>query len=210
MTKYHDIAIALAGVCQSASLVPQLANTGNCDRELYYLGMRSVFNTSPSSTLNVFGERKDIQSGLKLLVSVLGSEQKENADVLRYTFGTLGITHKLRNQPETLNDIGMRIQRVASMHPEMSLEEVATHSDELSYSLAGIYSDIISPVAAKIKVMGKIEYLQNTLVQAKVRTALFACVRAAILWYQVGGTRWQFIFSRKKIVQAAQELLTEY
>jgi len=91
----------------------------------------------------------------------------------------------------------------------MNDEIIGCHIDDLSISLACIYSDIISPLATKIKVTGKAQYLQNSLVQAKVRTSLLACVRSAILWYQVGGSRFQILFSRKSIVYAAQDLLKE-
>lgn len=208
MSKYHDIAIALAGVCQNALLVPQLANTGTCTSNSYISGIKSIVNTSPSSTADVFDGLAHLQVGLNTLIKILTSNQKEHVDIMRYVFGSLGIANKLRSNDAALEDISKRIVRLSSLYPDTSSEKIAEHLEELSYAFAGIYSDIISPLTTKIKVTGKIEYLQNTLVQAKVRTALFACIRSAMLWYQVGGTRWQFLFSRKKIAQAAHDLLT--
>ena len=52
--KYHHIAIALAGVCQSALLIPQLANSGQADSRLYHISFISIFFTSPSTNESLF------------------------------------------------------------------------------------------------------------------------------------------------------------
>lgn len=205
--KYHHIAIALAGVCQSAMLVPKLANNGICNSTLYELSIKSIFNTSPQTTDDVYGGIKNIETGLQMLIQVFSSGQKDQMDVIRYLFGTLGITNKLLKNSDALDKIEQRLNRIAGLYPDLNDEIISEHIDDMSYALAGIYSDIVSPLSSKIKVMGKVEYLQNSLIQAKVRTALFGCIRSAILWYQVGGSRFQFILSRKKISYAAQQLL---
>lgn len=207
--KYHHIAIALAGVTQSAILVPQLANTGVCTASIYEQSIKSIFKTSPKTTDDVYGGIDNIKTGLQTLVQLLSSGQKEQIEIIRYLFGTLSITSKLLKNNEALNKIDQRLTRISGLYSDMSDETIREHIDDLSYSLAGIYSDIISPLSSKIKVIGKAEFLQNSLVQAKVRTSLFGCVRSAILWYQVGGRRLQLLFSRKRICNAAQELLQE-
>ena len=42
--------------------------------------------------------------------------------------------------------------------------------------------------------------------QDKIRACLLAGIRSAVLWRQVGGSKWQLLFHRKKLVQAAQQL----
>ena len=205
--KYHHIAIALAGVTQSATLIPQLANTGVCNSTLYQISLKSIFNTSPKTTDDVYDGINNIKTGLETLISLLSSSQKQQVELIRYLFGTLSITSKLLKNNHALDKIDQRLQRISGLYSAMNDEIISEHVDDLSYSLAGIYSDIISPLSTKIKVVGKAEYLQNTLVQAKVRASLLGCVRSAILWYQVGGNRLQILFSRKRIDNAAQELL---
>lgn len=207
--KYHHIAIALAGVTQSATLIPQLANTGVCNSTLYQISLKSIFNTSPKTTDDVYDGINNIKTGLETLITLLSSSQKQQVELLRYLFGTLSITGKLIKNNQALDKIDQRLQRISGLYSAMNDEIIGDHVDDLSYSLAGIYSDIISPLSTKIKVVGKAEYLQNTLVQAKVRASLLGCVRSAILWYQVGGNRLQILFSRKRINNAAQELLKE-
>jgi high frequency lysogenization protein len=207
--KYHHIAIALAGAVQSAILVPQLANTGVCSTIIYEQAIKSVFKITPKTTDDVYDGIENIKTGLQTLIQLLSSGQKEQTQIIRYLFGTLSITSKLLKNNDALDKIDQRLKRISSLYPDISDEIVRAHIEDLSYSLAGIYSDIISPISTKIKVIGKVEFLQNTLVQAKVRTALLGCVRSAILWYQVGGNRFQLIFNRKRICSAAQQLLEQ-
>lgn len=72
-------------------------------------------------------------------------------------------------------------------------------------NLAAIYSDVISPLGSKIHVLGLQDYLVRPDIQQKIRASLLAGIRAGILWQQVGGTRWQFLFSRRKILNQAQQ-----
>ncbi|MFQ1017358.1 high frequency lysogenization protein HflD [Gilliamella sp. BG7] len=207
--KYYHIAIALAGTAQSAILVSQLASTGICNLKLYEQTIKSLFKTSPKTTSDVYDGIENIKIGLQTVIQLLSSGQKEQVQIIRYLFGTIGITSKLLKNNDELDKIDQRLKRISGLYLDINDETISTNIDDLSYSLAGIYSDIISPISTKIKVVGKIEFLQNTLVQAKVRTALLGCVRSAILWYQVGGNRFQFLFCRKRICKAAQELLDQ-
>jgi high frequency lysogenization protein len=57
---YYDITLALAGICQSARLVQQLAHQGHCDADALHVSLNSVIDLNPGSTLGVFGGRKPI------------------------------------------------------------------------------------------------------------------------------------------------------
>ena len=52
---YYDITLALAGICQSAHLVQQLAHQGQCQPDALNVSLRSVIDLNPGSTLAVFG-----------------------------------------------------------------------------------------------------------------------------------------------------------
>ena len=79
-------------------------------------------------------------------------------------------------------------------------------ADQMIANLASIYSDIISPLGNKIHVLGMQDYLVRPDIQHKIRAALLAGIRAGILWQQVGGNRWQFLFSRRKLLRQVQQL----
>lgn len=207
MKSYSDIAIALAGICQSTALIPMLAQQGRCNKDRYHISIKSLFILSPRSTLDVYGNITNIRSGLVTLNTLLHSG-KDNCqlDVIRYILGSLAVADKLRHNKEAQQKLLARLARIEITHNWQDLNHSPEQEDALSYTLAGAYSDIISPLTTKIRVKGRPECLQNNLTQARVRTALFAAVRAAILWHQVGGNRWQFLFNRRRLLQATQLL----
>lgn len=208
MSKYFNIVIALAGTCQNASMVTELANKGTVSHPIYETAVKSLFNTDPVSAIDVFGDLNSVRTGLVFLAQILSLDRnKEQMKMMRYVLGSLNIANKLRKNNQVLSELSARLARIKNIHPALNNTILITYIDALSYSFAGTYVDIISPLTMKIKVTGKRECLQNTLTQAKVRTALFACVRAGTLWYQMGGSRSQFIFSRKQLLQATHDLL---
>ncbi len=50
---YYDITLALAGVCQAARLVQQLAHQGHCDSDALHVSLNSIIDLDPESTLAV-------------------------------------------------------------------------------------------------------------------------------------------------------------
>jgi high frequency lysogenization protein len=63
---YYDITLALAGVCQAARLVQQLAHQGHCDSDALHVSLNSIIDLDPDSTLAVFGgSEANLRLGLK-------------------------------------------------------------------------------------------------------------------------------------------------
>ena len=69
------------------------------------------------------------------------------------------------------------------------------------------YADCISPLGARVLVQGNPVYLSQATVVGEVRAALLAALRAAVLWRQVGGSYWDFLWSRRAMAETARELL---
>lgn len=203
MKNFHNITIALAGINQSCQLVSQLAETGSCDSADYQCMINSIFNTQPDSVIAVFGEISSIQHGLNKLLQLLEDGPKQNLQQLQYATSVLTLASKLKKNHTTLSHIA---ERLAQIKRTAVLSD--GNNDQTYYSLAGIYTDFISPLGAKIRITGQREYLQNTYIQAKIRAALLAAIRSGILWFQIGGHRWNLILQRKKIIVAAHELLS--
>ncbi|CCP06975.1 hypothetical protein BN440_1949 [Erwinia amylovora MR1] len=75
---YYDITLALAGICQSAHLVQQLAHYGQCPPEALKTSLNSLLDLNPPSTLAVFGNQEaNLQFGLESLVAVLNSSSRQ-------------------------------------------------------------------------------------------------------------------------------------
>jgi high frequency lysogenization protein len=74
-------------------------------------------------------------------------------------------------------------------------------------SLAEIYTSNLSQYRFRIQVTGNPIYLQQAANANRVRSLLLAGIRSAILWRQVGGRRWQFLFGKQKLEQQLKTLL---
>lgn len=200
---YYDITIALAGIAQSARLVQQLAHDGQCDNDAFSVSLKSILVTDSPSTLSVFGMEKDLRLGFETLPSILtNNRQALSTELTRYLLSITVLERKLSSNKSALNELSSRISQLDRQLAHFDLE-----SETITSAMAAIYSDVISPIGPRIQVTGSPDTLQRPLVQAKVRAALLAGIRAAVLWQQVGGSRLQLMFSRNRLLQQAQQIL---
>lgn len=205
MANYQDISIALAGICQSARLVQQFAHEGRVDDAFFQTSLQSLLNTQPDSTLDVYGnDIGQLRLGLETALAQLGSQKgKIDGEIGRYWIGMLALSQKLNKNPQAKAELARRLQQLERQLP---LYEGNMLHEQMISNIAAIYSDIISPMGTRIQVFGLQELLSRTDIQNRVRAALLAGIRAGILWQQVGGSRWQFFFSRAKLLNATQSL----
>lgn len=205
MSNYRDISIAFAGVCQSAELVYQFAHKGFVEQDAFRTSLQSLLITQPNSTLDVFGNQiSHLTIGLETALAQLGGKAgKIDAEVSRYWIGVLALSRKLNKNPEAKAELARRLQQLERQLP---LYDNDILHEQMISNIASIYSDIISPMGTRIQVFGLQDLLSRTDIQNRVRASLLAGVRAGILWQQMGGSRWQFFFARKKLIQATQSL----
>ena len=64
--------------------------------------------------------------------------------------------------------------------------------DEKAEKLSEIYRKTLSKFEPRIIVNGENKYLTDPVHASRIRTALFAGVRATLLWEQLGGSKWKF------------------
>jgi high frequency lysogenization protein len=210
-----DQTITLAAICQAANLVQQVSRTGRIDENELAILLKSITQTSPENTLAVYGgDIMNLKQGLELLINHLGDSSDNNnantqakkvkdPELTRYIISLINLERKLIKQPKKLAELGERIDA-----SKRQLEHYGIASETLISSFASIYSDIISPLGARIQVTGDPNLLKQNENQHKIRALLLSGIRAAVLWRQVGGKRRNILFSRKKIVQNAQYLLS--
>ncbi|AUH00956.1 high frequency lysogenization protein HflD [Pectobacteriaceae bacterium CE70] len=202
---YHDITLALGGICQSACLVQQLAHQGNCSSDALRISLNSILIVNPATTLDVFGnEESNLTTGLKTLLSILNSTRGAlNTELSRYTFSLIALERRLDKNRSAFNELGSRINQLGRQTEHYDLL-----SDTIINVLAGIYVDVISKLGPRIQVTGSVDILKNNQIQAKVRAILLAGIRSAVLWQQVGGGRLQLMFARNALVKHAQQILS--
>lgn len=207
----NDQTLTLAAICQAAYFVQQVSRTGQIDENELFILLNSITVTSPENTLAVYGDELiNLKQGLKLLINHLGDSSSANdkekkvkdPELTRYIISLINLERKLVKNPKQLAQLGERIET-----SKRQLAHYAITSETLVSSFASVYSDIISPLGARIQVTGDPSILKQTGNQHKIRAILLAGIRAAVLWRQVGGKRRNILFNRNKIVKSAQQLL---
>lgn len=197
-----DQALALAAVVQACHLVDILSKTGKIDLQLLQPLVDSLFEFDPSSTAAVYGGTDKLTDGLEALSRILsGKAGSEYGDTLRYVMGVLHLEKKLQKNQQILPTIRSRLEHISFKN-----EHFSDNINDITASISGAYQDTLSTLNYRIQVSGSMQHLQNTQVSDQIRTLLFAAVRSAILWRQLGGQRWQLIIGRRKLNQAIQEL----
>ncbi|MDG6881249.1 High frequency lysogenization protein HflD [Phocoenobacter uteri] len=205
MANYFDISVAVAGACQAGSLVQKFAHHDMTfdESEILRHSLKSLFVMQPDSTLGVFD---DDLSHLKLGIETGfaqfgGGKGNLDTEISRYWIGMLALSRKLLENPEAKPLLAQRLQQIER---QLSLCENDVLNEQIIANLASIYREVISPLGNKIQVTGSQQHLARTDVQNRIRATLLAGVRAGVLWQQVGGKRWQFLFARKKILNQMQ------
>ncbi|WP_371185199.1 high frequency lysogenization protein HflD [Thalassotalea maritima] len=196
--------LTFAAICQAAAMVQGIARKNHLNDEQFALMLNSIINTSPDNTLDVYGgDVANLTDGLKLIASQLGdTNAAKDPEITRYIVSILNIERRLARNKRVMQQLGERIEQC-----QRQLQHYAIDSDVMQNAFASIYTDLISPLAPPIQVAGEPTILKQQGNQHRIRALLLAAVRAAVLWRQVGGKRRTILFSRRKFVAAAQQLL---
>jgi len=194
-------ALALAGVFQAATVVDQLARTGQCDERAWNTLVRATLETNPPTFESVYGgHHNNLRQGIDTLVAVMSRQQTEPA-VMRYGFSMVLLMQKLRKDDAMMRTLGERLGRVQAQAERFG----DTHENVIA-SLGELYQETLSTFRYRIVVQGEPSLLQSRMMPERIRTALLGGVRFALLWHQQGGRRWRLIFQRGAIKRALRGL----
>ena len=202
----RDQTITFAAICQIASMVQNIARSGEVDEQQLNIMLSGITVTSPENTLAVYGDSlANIKHGLQILIGHLGDDGKhKDPELTRYIVSLVNLERRLSKNNKQLSALGQRIEQAKRQNYHYDID-----STQLLNSFASIYSDLISPLGARIQVAGEPAILKQEANQHKIRALLLAGIRSAVLWRQVGGKRRNILFSRSKILNCAKQLLNE-
>ncbi len=196
--------IALAGIAQAVALVQQLATTGTADSKALEASIASLFISDQQGVANVYGGLSNLKLGIEQLNDQMTGFKISNPEQARYAASLVFLENQLSKQPGMLKTIFSGIDRAQAQADHFG----ELHENVLA-NLGDIYHTTISTLQPRIMVNGEQEYLSRPDVVNKIRACLLAGIRSAILWKQCGGTRWKFLFYRKKIQAEIQKLLKQ-
>jgi high frequency lysogenization protein len=196
--------IALAGVAQSAYLVHQLANTGKADADAFEASINSLITFDIDNPVDIYGGLAGIKVGLQKLQNQLSTNHLTNPNQARYAASLVFLESKFADYPDMQTKVHNQLEIARSQSEHFG----ATHENILA-NLADIYHTSISTLAPRIMVNGDQNYLSSPKIINKIRSLLLAGIRSTMLWKQCGGSRWRFLFFRRKMLAEVDFLLSE-
>ena len=199
----RDQTIALAGVFQAAELVNQVATQGAWSGYAAEQSIQSLFKVSVDAVEDIFDGPFGVKLGLITLTSMLGGDAEEMYS-LRYSASLLRLERRFSRKSGMQAHIGKELERISQLEGHL---DDPSQLDRQVEAVAELYQDTISKIEPRVIVQGKPDHLQRERNLHWIRALLFAGLRSAVLWRQVGGSRWSLLFGRKKLLLAARELL---
>ncbi|HIK80552.1 MAG TPA: lysogenization regulator HflD [Porticoccaceae bacterium] len=190
-----DQALALAGVFHAAALVDEIANHGDIGPKQLANSMSVLLNQNPDSVSSLYGSPDNIQLGVSAMRTLLTDRSAGSATVLRYAIGIMYLARKLSNDNAKLDEVGNGIANA-----QRQAEHFSKTHDNVIANVAGLYQDSVSTMRMRIQVSGNPAYLQQTAIAQRVRCLLFAGIRSAFLWRQVGGKRSHLLLRRDALL----------
>lgn len=195
--------LALAGVFQATELVRQAATHGTWSGYAASTCLESLFSVQSESIEDIYGSLDRMRLGIETLISVLHGEN-QHLDSLRYAVGLLQIERKFRKRRSLQDRVGESLLQFAKQYSDLELHE---RQDNQAKDIASLYRKTISSISPRIIVQGGPRYLQVERTINWIRTLLFSGLRSAVLWDQLGGSRWSLILGRKQMAREAEDLL---
>lgn len=205
MNAWQSRVIALAAAAQCLAAIKQIAREGSLrDAKQVQRLYTNVLVLNPTSLQQLYPDQSELQWGLETLLLQIGPTQHKDIEITRYMVALMALERRLHKRPANMAKLAERLQQIQRQRDDFQFAQ-----DTIVAGMAGIYSDIISPMSKPIKITGKPEHLKQSSVQNQIRALLLAALRNIVLWRQQGGQRRQFIFSRQRMVSAAQQLLRQ-
>ncbi|GAB4302071.1 MAG: high frequency lysogenization protein HflD [Methylophaga sp.] len=201
--RQRDRTIALAALVQAAVLVQHIAETGQASPTDIETLLQSLLVENAPSTEAVYGGIQNLRPGIRELNQQL-SKKKEHKDVvlLRYIISLMHLERQLAKRPEMMDLISRELEQV----PQQIDYFGDIMSPQVIARFADIYHRTLSELKPRIQVYGNPSHLQQPDNVNKIRALLLCGIRAAVLWRQKGGRRWQILFQSGKIMAAAEAL----
>lgn len=205
-TPEQDQALAMAGVFQAAALAQQLAHRGYEDEAPFQASVRSLFITDAINVGSVYGGEAGVKLGLDTMQERLSTTGRHSdLEIARYVLSLTQLGVKLDRHPHMIETIAAEIETLKPSVRQHNGEGLSSH---IYTELARVYQATLSHLKPKIIIQGEHGHLSSPVVVDKVRTILFAGVRSAFLWNQLGGRRWHLVFRRRQTLACIQTILS--
>ena len=197
-----DRVLALAGIAQALQQVRRIAETGHSEASVVRTAIDSVFRIDADSPQAIYGNAAQLAPGLRLLHNYFRNQGQDEI-LPRLALAVLQLERTFVRNGDVVGAVSEGIARAQRQAEELG---DSAHPDVLA-ALGALYADTISHLKPRVMVQGNPHYLGQAGVIAEIRALLLAAVRSAVLWRQTGGQYWDFLISRKAMVEAVDRHL---
>lgn len=217
-------ALALAGVFQATQITHMTAMTGQQSvgesGNFYFeqlikacLNIRPAVNEN-TQTLDFFNQLSDLSLGLKTLESSIVQPftptpksrlpKISSAKLpMTYAMSLLQLEKKVYKNPEFIEIIEKSQQKILK---QLSFFDHNYLHPSIIANLAQTYVDTAGQINPRIMVRGNAEAFKDSHHTNRIRACLFTGLQMAHLWRQQGGSSWNMIFSKRKLLKDIQTL----
>jgi len=203
---WEQRALALAGLVQTLHLVSSVAHTGIVARDVMEASLASIFIQNPDSISDIYQGSRGIRSGLSQTRDMLQQfNLKTHGEILRYLLAVTNLERQLARDASMLDNLGAGIAQLDEQRLQRNADPHCV-DDETIEQLAVLYEATLSDIKPRIKIAGNRQQLNIPANIHRVRALMLAAVRAAVLWHQVGGQRWQLLLHRGDLRQGLMHI----
>src|SRR5690606_3504051 len=197
--KLKNQGIALAALVQSANLVDRLASHGQVPDSSLKIMRDSLFRFDIKNVEDIYTNERDtdirqnLHTGIRVSRKIfLDNANLEYGQTIRYVLALIQLEKHFRHSNELTNKVRTRLESITDQTNDESISQ--------------LYLETLATLPFRIQVLGKMQHLKNPKNEYQIRTLLFSGLRAAMLWQQMGGRRWHFIFKKKAIIASLEQL----
>jgi high frequency lysogenization protein len=202
----EEQAIALCALFESACGVVELAHSGSTTSARLALLMSAFLDTQSHSTAQLYrldDDRDGLASGRHTLALLLAKQRGEQRfdQVVQIALGSLYLASKLYKDSAMAAKIGAGIAPL-----QVKAEQFGVAHNNLFAATDQLYQQTLSGYSYRIQIKGDPARLQQSGVAQRVRSLLFAAVRAGYRWRQSGGHRYHLVLYRRALLAHCQAL----
>lgn len=215
---------ALAMLLYGCQQVHELAQGAPAAPQVLHGYVQPSLIMDPPRFIDLISSMRTLDAALLVLINLLegkrptasAQEKKENLtaperaglkQVIVYAHGALKLRQDLLKDQKKLTTLENRLP-IISRFQELQPPEPDELNQPVVSKLAALYLDLFGKMDFRIIVQGTPGALRDSIKVEQIRCLLLGAVRFAVLWHQVGGRKWHFIFGRGKILREAKQLRT--
>jgi high frequency lysogenization protein len=214
MTQRQTQMVALSMVYAAAQLVHLLATQGASAVLVHQDAFRALITAALSDQTDpcqCYAYPKGTQLGFRTLERCLVEPYSStpaprvwrHRQTSRYALSLLAFERRVSRRKVAVELIN---KQLPTLRQRLAFFDQRTDHPALMAGMASLYQDTAGQLSGRLKILGQPEPLNQPATIDLIRACLFAGMRAAQVWHQLGGRRWMLWLHRRAMIADLREL----